>query len=87
MIRPFAWAIAGILVLGLAVFVWRRIRTIKIEEAARAARATPAERDAVIATLVRHGNHVPAAEPGEVSEAVCGAMPGRRPVAAPASTA
>jgi len=40
-IRPFAWAIAGILVLGFAVFVWRRIRTIKLEEAGRAARATP----------------------------------------------
>jgi membrane protein DedA with SNARE-associated domain len=40
-IRPFAWAIAGLLVLGLAVFVWRRIRMIRIEEAARAGRATP----------------------------------------------
>ena len=34
-IRPFAWAIAGILVLAVAVFVWRRIRTIRIEEEAR----------------------------------------------------
>jgi membrane protein DedA with SNARE-associated domain len=40
-IRPFAWAIAGVLVLGLAVFVWRRIRTIKIEEAARAGGPNP----------------------------------------------
>jgi membrane protein DedA with SNARE-associated domain len=44
-IRPFAWAIAGVLGLGLAVFVWRRIRTIRIEEAARGARATPAQPD------------------------------------------
>ena len=44
-IRPFAWAIAGVLVLGLAVFVWRRIRTIRIEEAARAARATAEQAD------------------------------------------
>src|SRR5262245_1654004 len=37
-IRPFAWAIAGLLILGLAVFVWRRIRTIRIEEEARRTR-------------------------------------------------
>jgi membrane protein DedA with SNARE-associated domain len=36
-IRPFAWAIAGVLILALAVFVWRRIRTIRIEEEARRA--------------------------------------------------
>ena len=35
--RPFAWAIAGLLILGIAVFVWRRIRTIRIEEQARRA--------------------------------------------------
>jgi membrane protein DedA with SNARE-associated domain len=45
-IRPFAWAIAGLLVLGLAVFVWRRIRTIRLEEAARASRSAPMEADA-----------------------------------------
>jgi membrane protein DedA with SNARE-associated domain len=43
-IRPFAWAIAGVLLLGLAAFVWRRIRTIKVEEAARAARASATPR-------------------------------------------
>jgi membrane protein DedA with SNARE-associated domain len=41
-IRPFAWAIAGALVLAIAVFVWRRIGQIRREEADRAA-ATPLE--------------------------------------------
>jgi membrane protein DedA with SNARE-associated domain len=35
-LRPFAWAIAAALALGIAVFVWRRIRQIRAEEAARA---------------------------------------------------
>jgi membrane protein DedA with SNARE-associated domain len=34
-IRPFAWAIAGALVLAVAIFVWRRIRQIRAEEADR----------------------------------------------------
>jgi membrane protein DedA with SNARE-associated domain len=36
-LQPFAWAIAGILAVGLAWFVWHRIRQIRIEEAERAA--------------------------------------------------
>ena len=34
-IRPFAWVIAAALLLGLAWFVWNRIRQIRREEAAR----------------------------------------------------
>ena len=49
-IRPFAWAIAGALVLAVAVFVWRRIRQIRREEADRA--ATPASGDGASASAV-----------------------------------
>ncbi len=38
-IRPFAWAIAGAIVVGLAWFVWHRVRQIRGEEAERAAAA------------------------------------------------
>ena len=44
MIRPFAWVIAGALLVGLAWFVWNRIRQIRREEAARASRTAIAER-------------------------------------------
>jgi len=44
LIRPVAWAIVALLVLGAAWFVRRRLRTIKREEAERAA-ATTAVRD------------------------------------------
>ena len=40
-IRPFAWVIAGGLLLGLAWFVWNRIRQIRREEAARAPSPPP----------------------------------------------
>ncbi|HEY8117081.1 MAG TPA: hypothetical protein VIH70_11755, partial [Actinomycetota bacterium] len=40
-IRPFAWAIAGALVVGLVWFVWNRIRQIRREEAARVPRPPP----------------------------------------------
>jgi membrane protein DedA with SNARE-associated domain len=34
--QPFAWAIAAAVVIAIGVFVWRRIRTIRAEEFARA---------------------------------------------------
>jgi membrane protein DedA with SNARE-associated domain len=34
--QPFAWAIAAAVVIAIGVFVWRRIRTIRAEESARA---------------------------------------------------
>ena len=37
-IRPFAWVIAGVLLVGLVWFVWNRIRQIRREEAARGSR-------------------------------------------------
>lgn len=40
-IRPFAWVIAGALLVGLVWFVWNRIRQIRREEAARAPRPPP----------------------------------------------
>jgi membrane protein DedA with SNARE-associated domain len=40
-IRPFAWVIAGALLLGLVWFVWNRIRQIRREEAARAPSPPP----------------------------------------------
>ena len=40
-IRPFAWAIAVALLVGLVWFVWNRIRQIRREEAARASRPPP----------------------------------------------
>jgi membrane protein DedA with SNARE-associated domain len=36
--RPFAWAIAAVLALGIVWWIWHRIRTIRAEEAERAAR-------------------------------------------------
>jgi membrane protein DedA with SNARE-associated domain len=39
LMRPFAWAIAVALAAGIAWWVWHRIRTIRAEEAERAARA------------------------------------------------
>jgi hypothetical protein len=60
-IRPFAWVIAGALLVGLVWFVWNRIRQIRREEAARAPRpppdvpgravAPPAEPDADVSPL------------------------------------
>jgi membrane protein DedA with SNARE-associated domain len=38
LMRPFAWAIAVALAAGIAWWVWHRIRTIRAEEAERAAR-------------------------------------------------
>jgi membrane protein DedA with SNARE-associated domain len=38
LMRPFAWAIAVVLAAGIAWWVWHRIRTIRAEEAERAAR-------------------------------------------------
>jgi membrane protein DedA with SNARE-associated domain len=40
-IRPFAWVIAGALLVGLVWFVWNRIRQIRREEAARAPSPPP----------------------------------------------
>jgi membrane protein DedA with SNARE-associated domain len=40
-IRPFAWAIAVALLIGLVWFVWNRIRQIRREEAARVPRPPP----------------------------------------------
>jgi membrane protein DedA with SNARE-associated domain len=40
-IRPFAWVIAGALLVGLVWFVWNRIRQIRREEAARDPRPPP----------------------------------------------
>lgn len=36
-IRPFAWAIAGLVALAVVLFVWHRIRQIRVEEAERVA--------------------------------------------------
>jgi hypothetical protein len=41
LIRPFAWAIAVALLMGLVWFVWHRIRQIRREEAARVPRPPP----------------------------------------------
>jgi membrane protein DedA with SNARE-associated domain len=42
-IRPFAWAIAGAIVVAGVWFVWHRIRSIRREEQERRARAAEAE--------------------------------------------
>lgn len=42
-IRPFAWAIAGTIAVAVVWFVWRRLRTIRAEEAVRRERALASE--------------------------------------------
>ncbi len=49
LMRPFAWAIAVALALGIAWWIWHRIRTIRAEEAERDARGADETEHAVAA--------------------------------------